>query len=274
MLGRAGVMSAFYIGELVPATNMSDGVLVQAAVSSHLVPCTSALEPENDMYYLGPSQKRARPNAPPRDKYKHSYYVCTFNGCGWRGNSRITHRKNKPDCQGYPSKLEYVRKKVSGDSLKSVAAAFLARCTPRQREIGLPPDGAKPIPLPNTAGRIDPSVLYLTIPVGLAEGDEFVVPMSRGLEATITVPPGKSEGDVLCISAFGGYVANGTRAGDDDAPDQPARAVPPAIDAVGATHVDWLRTTTTRALEDDGASEEERAEDQDDDVELDEEDDG
>ena len=42
-------------------------------------------------------------------------------------------------------------------------------------------------------------MLYLTVPVGLVEGDKFEIPTGCGFLATVTVPKGKAEGDLLSI---------------------------------------------------------------------------
>jgi hypothetical protein len=143
--------------------------------------------------------------------HKMNYYICTKIDCGWSGCRPKDHVKVKPMCTGYPSTVYYDKR--SGSGAREAAAEFLARCTPRQRELGLPPDYAKPVPQKHPDGTVDESKLYLTVPIGLVPGDCFTVPTGRGLRATVIVPEGLQEGDVLAI-----HPSSGTRrVGEEEA---------------------------------------------------------
>ena len=88
-----------------------------------------------------------------------------------------------------------------GTSAKAAVHAFVTRCTARQRELGLPPDFAKPVPMAGRSGLVDHSVLYLTVPEGYAPGETFAVNLGNGMERDLTVPPGRAPGDLISISA-------------------------------------------------------------------------
>lgn len=132
----------------------------------------------------------------PRTK-KLTYYVCTRRGCGWSGSLLAQHKKSKLSCVSYPCRINY--EKATG--IKATVAAFLARCTDRQRDLGLAPDGARPVPMAAPDGSIDLNVLYLTVPKGCVEGDVFRVATNNNKFANVTVPDGRVVGDVISISS-------------------------------------------------------------------------
>ena len=188
-------------GEIVPQLIVCSAHDASPSASTALMAQPSAVpRAAHDASLAGPSSKGRVQSKKRRHDGALNYYVCTLSGCGWRGNSLARHRSSKPSCPGYPSKLTYEK----GASVGVLADDFLARCTARQRELGLPPDGAKPIPLAGPDGQVNPSVLYLTVPVGLSAGDTFVVPTGHGFQAKVVVPEGKVEGDVLSIAAHSG----------------------------------------------------------------------
>ena len=121
------------------------------------------------------------------------------------------HWKAKPSCPGYPCTINFDKGR---ESAKDAVKSFLDRCTPQQRKLGLPPDYAKPVSLPGENGAVDLNKLYLTVPIGKKPGDSFEVPMSRGYRATLHVPEGRSEGDVMWCYANAGI--RSTRTNDDD----------------------------------------------------------
>jgi hypothetical protein len=201
--------AALYIGVLKPSTSvLTPHPRVEAELAPRLIPCVPPAVHGAVCLNVGPSallfgmrQRGGIGKRKPKTQcYKLIYYVCTHESCGWRGTSLAKHRRQKPACIYYPSLLSYAK----SESLKDVVSAFLARCTPIQRKLGLSPDFAKPVPIMGAEGRFDPDRLYLTVPVGMQAGDCFTVPMGRGLEARITVPAGKAEGDVLQISSHAG----------------------------------------------------------------------
>ena len=210
--GASGESSAIYLGVLTPATSSTTAPCIEAVLAPRLIACVppeahGAVSIVSAPSVLGSGAfdrmgkvKKPKPKKVRRQEWQLCYYVCTLDECGWRGPTPSKHSRQKPKCPGQPSILYHER----STSAKEAAETFLARCTPQQRKLGLPPDGAKPIPLPGADGQIDPHVLYLTVPIGLAGGDTFTVPMGRGMEAKVVVPPGKQEGDVLAISAHAG----------------------------------------------------------------------
>ena len=206
-------MRAIYVGAAIPASaaSHSDAVRVEAALAPRLVACVPPAAHGAVGSIGGPLAFQQAPIAKKRKQSNHalrkakvfdkvSYYVCTLESCNWRGSGLNKHRKQRPACPGYPCVLYHAK----GASSKDAAMAFLARCTAQQRKHGLPPDGAKPIPLRGRNGLVDPDVWYLTVPIGLKAGDSFTVPMAAGMEARLIVPSGKAEGDVLSISARSG----------------------------------------------------------------------
>ena len=152
-----------------------------------------------------PRKKRVRKHQPHWKRTEHLYFVCTYEGCGWSGTKRFRHRHVRPSCPCvYPCPIAL----VIGEQVdyQKLARDYVARCTPRQRELGLPPDGEKPVPrVIGADGNVCHTPLFLTIPVGigLSEGKQFTVPMGpgRGRPTVITVPAGCGEGDVLSIEA-------------------------------------------------------------------------
>jgi len=126
-----------------------------------------------------------------------NYYVCTRTGCGWSGKMPRMHMRSRPKCPSFPCTMHYEK----GSGVTAAVAAFLSQCTARQRELGLAPDGARPVPMAGADGAIDPNVLYLTVPRGLTAGDVFRVASRHNSYATVTVPEGRVEGDVISISS-------------------------------------------------------------------------
>ena len=146
-----------------------------------------------------PSPKKARRRAPRSTRL--TYYACTRLGCGWSGSDPGRHARSRPKCPtAYPCTVNY----QMGTSAKAAVHAFVTRCTARQRELGLPPDFAKPVPMVGRSGVVDHSTLYLTVPEGKAPGDIFEVSLGgNGLVRNVTVPPGRAAGDMISISASG-----------------------------------------------------------------------
>ncbi len=200
---------ALYIGMLTPAKSASDGACVEAVPAPRLIPCVPPAVHGAVSVTAGPRARVPDKVKPKRKKkdYTLIYYVCTHDSCGWRGASLSKHHKQKPTCVYHPSSFHYDR----GASAKDAAAAFLASCTPTQRKYGLPPDFAKPVPVMGPNGRFNPQQLYLTVPMGMKAGNSFTVPMGHGMEARITVPEGKAEGDVLALSAHAGRKTSAKR---------------------------------------------------------------
>ena len=135
-------------------------------------------------------------------------YVCT--GCGWRGTARAlglrarttgstssnNHDSRRPDC-GYRPCL--VLERTPGQSRKQDAAAYLARCTPEQRALGMPPTGgcAPCIPTPEGRDEGDQWVL-VQIPEGVAPGETFEHLNHNGrFTMKVTVPEGAKAGETL-----------------------------------------------------------------------------
>jgi hypothetical protein len=186
--------------------------LAQAALSS------SSSTFSHPALLQAPSQRNRR-----RPKQKRTanltYYCCTK--CGFSGSSCNMHRQKRPDCNSFPCTFRYNKEETSS---KDASAAFLARCTPKQREMGLPPDYEQPVRLPGKDGRIDPSRVFLSVPMDRQAGDTFEVPTGRGLRTMVTVPEGRGPGDVLSIHAFTGLrPEQGAQDGglDDDDDDDP-----------------------------------------------------
>jgi hypothetical protein len=127
-----------------------------------------------------------------------NYYACTRNGCGWSGNRPSVHAQVRPRCRSYPCSLHYEK---GGGGARRAVASFLSSCTPRQRELGLPPDFARPVPMLSSDGTIDHSMLYLTVPQGLTSGDAFHVPLGQNMRARVVVPPDHVAGDVVSVFA-------------------------------------------------------------------------
>ena len=91
-----------------------------------------------------------------------SLYVCT--GCGWSGSARTlglkartkgsvpsnNHATRSPDCPFSPC---LVLERMPGQSRKQDVVAYLERCTPEQRALGLPPTGGCAPCMPTPEGR-------------------------------------------------------------------------------------------------------------------------
>ena len=88
----------------------------------------------------------------------------------------------------------------AGEDLRARVADFLSRCTPAQREAGLPPDGERAVPCAGGDG-----ALYCTVPDGLVTGDTFLV--DRGGHARhrlcVTVTDEMRPGAVIAIQPPG-----------------------------------------------------------------------
>ena len=204
-------MPTFFAGELraVPASEAGDGrvwltgepvgKLVAASAAPRLsTALLNTREAEPAERSVQPSLKKAR-RAPRSTNL--TYYACTRLGCGWSGSKPSLHATSRPKCMSaYPCTVNY----QMGTSAKAAVHAFVTRCTARQRELGLPPDFAKPVPMVGRSGVVDHSTLYLTVPEGKAPGDIFEVSLGgNGLVRNVTVPPGRAAGDMISISASG-----------------------------------------------------------------------
>ena len=99
-------------------------------------------------------------------------------------------------CKATPCLLRYTR----GQSLKSLVADFLARCTPHQREHGLPPEGAQPKRVQLEDGT---EVLHVEVPPDKFPGDSFEIIASFGRRRqqslNVTVPDGVSPGEMIAL---------------------------------------------------------------------------
>lgn len=164
---------------------------------------------------------KTKNNKGPRSTKNLTYYVCTK--CEWSGSSCNIHQNARPQCNSFPCIVNYDRNQTTA---KEAVAAFLARCTPRQRELGLPPDYATPVRLPGPDGRIDPTRLFLSVPMDRKAGDVFEVPTGRGLRTKVTVPEGLGPGDILSIHTSSGVkpssLGTADQVADDDEKDEMA----------------------------------------------------
>lgn len=139
-----------------------------------------------------------------------SLYVCT--GCGWRGTARAlglrastkgsvpsnNHDSRRPDC-GYRPCL--VLERTPGQSRKQDAAAYLARCTPEQRALGMPPAGGCAPCLQTPEGRDEGDQwVGVQIPEGKAPGETFEHLNHNGrYMMTVTVTEGAKAGETLAF---------------------------------------------------------------------------
>ena len=139
-----------------------------------------------------------------------SLYVCT--GCGWFGTARKlglkalttgstssnNHASRRPDCQYGPC-LVRSTERTPGQSRKQDAAAYLARCTPEQRALGMPPTGGCAPCMPTPEGRPDGDQwVAVQIPEGVEPGGSFEHLNHNGrYMMTVTVPEGAKAGEIL-----------------------------------------------------------------------------
>ena len=135
-------------GELVPTlvilgTKSVSGVFAQAGWPDPSMHAGSG-HPVSS-FHAGKQPKTARVRTT-----NLNYYCCTK--CGWMGNALAAHRKTRSSCRSFPCTLLYTK----GTSAKETGLAFLARCTPKQRELGLPPDYAQPVRCVGPDGSVDP----------------------------------------------------------------------------------------------------------------------
>jgi len=137
-------------------------------------------------------------------------YVCT--GCCWFGTARAlglkartkgstssnNHDSRRPDCPHGPC-LVRSTERTPGQSRKQDAAAYLARCTPEQRAMGMPPAGGCPPCIPTPEGRPEGvKWVVVQIPEGVAPGETFEHINHNGrFMMTVTVPEGAKAGDTL-----------------------------------------------------------------------------
>lgn len=196
--------------EVLPRLIVVDQLAQAASSSSSTFSHPALLQAPSQRNQRRPNKKRTA---------NLTYYCCTK--CGFSGSSCNMHRQKRPDCNSFPCTFRYNKEETSS---KDASAAFLARCTPKQREMGLPPDYEQPVRLPGKDGRIDPSRVFLSVPMDRQAGDTFEVPTGRGLRTMVTVPEGRGPGDVLSIHAFTGLrPEQGAQDGglDDDDDDDP-----------------------------------------------------
>jgi len=174
--------------------------IVEADVLSLLVPCELKHRGSTRLQFekMDRLDSKVRP-LPLRSKRKlpsRAYYVCTLQGCNWSGSGRKRHSNKRPDCTAVPCLFE----RRGDDSTKQEVGRFLARCTPTQREHGLPPDGGIPVPRRGSDGEPDPSVLYMTVPAGASPGSDIRVMVSIGAWDTVHVPDNLAPGDIMQIN--------------------------------------------------------------------------
>ena len=145
-----------------------------------------------------------------QQKKQKSLYVCT--GCGWSGTARKlgpkacikgsvpsnNHASRRPNCRHGPC-LVRSTERMPGQSRKQDAAAYLARCTPEQRALGLPPTGGCAPCMPTPEGRPEGRQwVVVQIPEGVAPGETFEHLNHNGrFMVRVTVPEGAKAGDTL-----------------------------------------------------------------------------
>ena len=126
-------------------------------------------------------------------------YVCT--GCGWFGGARTlgpkactkgsvpsnNHASRSPDCPFSPC---LVLERTPGQSRKQDAAAYLARCTPEQRALGMPPTGGCAPCVPTPKGYPEGyQWVEVQLPEGRGPGETFEHLNHNGrFMMTVTVP--------------------------------------------------------------------------------------
>ena len=196
------LVTAEPLAELLPVERVVEGgePVVLQNIRAQLEPP----RPVMPAFGAGPSAAGAGALAPPpfkpmrarRNSEIRSYYVCTQTDCGWSGGSRQKHALNRSSCKATPCLLRYTR----GQSLKSLVADFLARCTPHQREHGLPPEGAQPKRVQLEDGT---EVLHVEVPPDKFPGDSFEIIASFGRRRqqslNVTVPDGVSPGEMIAL---------------------------------------------------------------------------
>jgi hypothetical protein len=132
-------------------------------------------------------------------------YVCT--GCGWRGPAKgkrsssrksNNHTARKPDCPYGPC---LVLERAPGQSDKEAAEAYLARCTPEQCDMGMPPTGGCAPCMPTPEGREEGyQWVAVQIPEGKGPGETFEHLNHNGrYTMTVTVPEVAKAGEILGV---------------------------------------------------------------------------
>ena len=127
-----------YIGQLKSLPSLPDDAdcpLVTAEPLAELLPVERVVEGGEPVVLQNIRPPPFKPMRARRNSEIRSYYVCTQTDCGWSGGSRQKHALNRSSCKATPCLLRYTR----GQSLKSLVADFLARCTPRPRREALRP---------------------------------------------------------------------------------------------------------------------------------------
>ena len=167
--------------------------LHSALISEQPITTLAAPAPPQHDYGYAAANKRTRTS-------KLTYFVCTKEGCGWSGSKYETHAKRHPECTAVPCTMNYERE----EGATKAKNEFLAKCTQRQRQLGLAPDGEKPTHMMERDGSVDTSVFYLTVPQGLQAGARFDVPKPGGGDRTkrtydCAVPAGKVPGDLITL---------------------------------------------------------------------------
>ena len=136
---------------------------------------------------------------------QRSLYVCT--GCGWRGPAKgkrsssrksNNHTARKPDCPYGPC---LVLERAPGQSDKEAAEAYLARCTPEQCDMGMPPTGGCAPCMPTPEGREEGyQWVAVQIPEGKGPGETFEHLNHNGrYTMTVTVPEVAKAGEILGV---------------------------------------------------------------------------
>jgi len=134
-----------------------------------------------------------------------SLYVCT--ACEWHGPAKgkrsssrksNNHTARKPDCPYGPC---LVLERAPGQTDKQDAAAYLARCTPEQRAMGMPPTGGCPPCMPTPEGHEEGCQwVAVQIPEGKGPGETFEHLNHNGrYTMTVTVPEVAKAGEILGV---------------------------------------------------------------------------
>ena len=134
-----------------------------------------------------------------------SLYVCT--ACEWHGPAKgkrsssrksNNHTARKPDCPYGPC---LVLERAPGQSDKEAAEAYLARCTPEQCDMGMPPTGGCAPCMPTPEGREEGyQWVAVQIPEGKGPGETFEHLNHNGrYTMTVTVPEVAKAGEILGV---------------------------------------------------------------------------
>ena len=67
----------------------------------------------------------------------------------------------------------------------------------------MPPDGEQAVPRRTATGELDPSVLYMTVPLGASPSSTVRVKIANNLWDVVTVPPSLKAGDVMQLNVTG-----------------------------------------------------------------------